>query len=360
VKHVIRIFRKEITELCFRPLLLVNLLLLSCLAVWVSGQLNIERPPIRVFLYTDGAEQTEVDKAQEALGQFPGIVVVPTEGTLDQNKMRSLGASLAIIRESENWVVLHRMISLRQEEENNLVINLIASSVQSGRPWLADAATVKSATLGEVSRLAAMPGRPEHELVPRTIALLVVFLPFAIAAQSYLREVMFRTLPTLILSQGGRWASLLTAKVIVSVWLSLSIFLFILLMIRPIFGISPKPGLLMELGAQGLASIVSASLGLLAAVAARSQSQLFISGAFYFLALVLISGFLFPLETAAPAIRFVSHASPLTFSGRLLEDWLFFGTPVHVFWRDLLFLGAQVIGSAILLSGAVWLAQRRI
>ena len=360
MRQFVRVLRKEVTEVYFRPLVLFCLFFFSCTVVWISGQLNVERPPIRIFLYSTGVEEDVLNRAQDALDQFPDVKVIVRDGMLDQSEMRQMGASLAIVREGDRWLVLHGLTSLRQEEENSLVMNLIASSIQNGRPWLVDAAKANSSSLGEVSRLSALPRHPELALIPRTIALIVVFLPFVIAAQSYGRETMFGTLPILILSQGGGWAAFISAKVIVSVWVTIAILLFILLTIQPIFGISPKPGLLAELGAQGLASATSASIGLTAAVATRSQPQLFVSGAFYFLTLVLVSGFLFPLDTAAPIIRLVSNLSPLTFSGRIIEDWLFFGTPAEVFWRDLLFLGAQVAGSAILLSAAVFLARRRI
>src|SRR5437016_13180178 len=63
------------------------------------------------------------------------------------------------------------------------------------------------------------------------------------------------------------------------------------------------------------------------------------------------SGFLFPLETAAPFIRVASNASPLTFSGRILEEWLFHGAGAAIFWDDIRALGVQAAAVAAMLAG---------
>jgi ABC-type multidrug transport system permease subunit len=75
---------------------------------------------------------------------------------------------------------------------------------------------------------------------------------------------------------------------------------------------------------------------------------------------VLVSGFLFPLETASPVIRWASYASPLTFSGKMLESWLFFGTGALVFLRDILCLAVQALAVAVLLALTIGLVSRRV
>ena len=179
-------------------------------------------------------------------------------------------------------------------------------------------------------------------------------------ARSFSREVAFETLPTILATPNGGWAPLLAAKAVASSWLSLVILLLLILAIRPIFGIAPKPGLFVQLGAQGLAILTSAILGLFAAVLLRNQSQIYISVSIYFLVLVLLSGFLFPLETASPLIRAASNFSPLTYSENIFESWLFYGTNARVFCVNIMLMTGQLVAAGLALFSVSWMACRRM
>ncbi len=208
--------------------------------------------------------------------------------------------------------------------------------------------------------MSSLSGEPQLELVPKTIALILVFLPFVLAARSYSREVVSGTLQSLLVAPIGGWGQIVVAKIVVIIWLVSILFLCLLFAIQPLFGFSPKPGLVSEIFVQALAAFVSTCLGLFTAIVARHQSQVYIFVALYFLALVLLSGFLFPLESAAPIIRMGSYASPLTFSDKILNMWLFFGVGPLTDGPDIIYLIGQCVFVTALLTIGVRFARGRI
>ena len=359
---VVRVFWKELFELQQKPSIPLALLAASLLVVWTSGQINIEQPKIGLFLYEGGAREAAVKNATDILNEFAHVRVIPQPGSLvDADAMQAAGAGLAVVHLGGQWLVIHRFATARQEAEAAQLAGLIGYSLRNNKPLsalLLDSDNV--GVTGLSSRMSALPGEPHLLLVPRTIALIIVFLPFVLATRSYTREATSGMLQVLLGLPNGGWGTLAVGKVVTCLWVVLLVLLVLLLAVGPMFGFSPKPGLLVQLGVQSLAILASACLGLLLAILARNQSQIHLSIAVYFLGLVLVSGFLFPLETASPAIRWASYASPLTFSGKVLESWLFFGTSALIFPRDILCLAVQVLAAAALLALIIGLVRRRV
>jgi len=362
---VFRIFWKELFELRQKPSIPLALLTASLLVVWTSGKINIEQPKIGLFLYEGGASDVERSRAAEAsdiLKEFAHVSVIRRAGSLvDADAMQRAGASLAVVHMGGQWVVLHRFATARQEAEASQLAGLIGYSLRIKKPLsalLLEADNI--AVAGFSSRMSALPGEPQLQLVPRTIALIIVFLPFVLATRSYAREVASGMLPVLLGLPSCGWGALAAGKIAACLWLVLFVLLVLFLAIDPMFGFSLKPGLLLQLGVQALAIFASACLGLLLAILARSQSQIHLSIAVYFLGLVLLSGFLFPLETASPAIRWASYTSPLTYSGKVLESWLFFGTGALTFPGDIAGLAVQAAAAAVLLTLTIALVRRRV
>jgi ABC-type multidrug transport system permease subunit len=290
--------------------------------------------------------------------------------------MQRDGAHYAVVPRGDSWVVFYNFPTLQQEEQTAWFINVLSTSLSEQKPLIAESAqsNLQNTTgpktanvaepnvqkIGPTSRISALPGDSKILLVPRAILLTVLFLPFVMCARSFSREVAFETLPTILATPNGGWAPLLAAKAVASSWLSLLILLLLVLAIRPIFGVAPKPGLFLQLGAQGLAISTSAILGLFAAVWLRNQSQIYISVSIYFLVLVLLSGFLFPLETASPLIRAASNFSPLTYSENIFENWLFYGTNASVFGVSIMLMTAQLVAAGLALFSVSWIARRRM
>ena len=360
----VRILWKETFELQSRPILLCMILALSVAATVAAGNLNIRQPTVKIELYKPepGSKiSPSFDDASRILRQYSSVNVIQMDKSfLDLEAMQRDGARFAVVPRGQNWVLFYNFPTLQQEEESAWIINILSTSLSIKKPLIVKSADVDVASIGLSSRTSALPGNSSILLVPRTISLIILFLPFVLCARSFSREVSFGTLSTILAGPSGGWAPLLMAKAIASSWISLLILLLLILAIRPIFGIAPKPGLFVQLGAQGLAILTSATLGLFAAVWSRNQSHIYISVSIYFLILVLLSGFLFPLETSSPMIQFASNSSPLTYSAKVFESWLFYGTDARVFYFNISMLATQLIAAALALALVTWVARRQI
>ncbi len=345
---------KELYDLVSRPLFAIALLAVSFTVVWASGHLNVGKQALRIFLYKGDATATTMENALDVLAQFEGSRVFVKEGNIvDARAMLRSEARFAVVYRAGSWSVLFQTAASDLEEEAGWAASAIQASLENNKPDIA---------LGTVvaSRMSALPGEPHRLFVPRTIGLIVVFLPFILAARSQFRETIFGTLPVLLVAPGGGWANTVVAKVMVCTWAVFMVFIFLLLTIHPLFGFSPKSGFFSASCVQILAILVSSCLGLFVAVVALNQAQIFLSIFIYFIGLLLLSGFFFPLETAAPAVRWASHLTPLAFSGKLLEYWLFYGTDAFDFAGDIVWLFGQVAFGAALLVLGIHIVRRRI
>jgi len=373
-KGLTKFLWKEFFDIVQRPTTPVLMILLSIFVVWTAGQLNVEKPDLRLALLKQGVEKEQLKEAETILSEFTQAKVSVVDSTQQVvDALTEPGLHLGIVRQGPQWIVLHRQPTFYQEEDLTWLANSISSSLNTGHPWFTEpldltptnSETNKSATSENsirtlVSRLSSLPGQPELNFVPRTIGLISIFIGFVFVIRSYSREVTYRMLPVLLSTPIGGWRTIVAAKIVTSCWFATAIFLFLLLAARTIFGITPKPWLLVFLGIQVLAILISVCLGTVAAISAKTQSQIFILMAAYFLGLVLLSGFLFPLETASPLIRFASNLSPLTFSNPILEHWLFYGARVRVFVPEIIGLGLQLSAAIALLITSVLMARRDI
>jgi hypothetical protein len=358
---------KELFEFFQRPAMPLGLLAAALALVWTSGELNARRPPVKLFLYSGDATAEQTAEALALLEDVANVTVTARSGAVPEAEaMEREGARLAIVRSGEHWMVEHRLPTADDEAAVSQLVALVGYSLQEKRRLSAillgclEDSEGEDCPLSLGGRVAALPGDSQQRLVPRTIALVTVFLPFLLVTRSYGREVASGMLPVLLSLPDSGWASVVVGKIVAALWLVVMVFLALLLFIEPSFGLSIKPGLVLAVGVQVLAIIVSACLGFVVALFARQQAHVHLSLGLYFLALVLLSGFLFPLETASPVIRLASLASPLSFSGPMLERWLFFGAGALAVPREGNALLVQAAVASMLLALAVRVVRHRV
>jgi ABC-type multidrug transport system permease subunit len=160
-------------------------------------------------------------------------------------------------------------------------------------------------------------------LLPRTIALILCFLPFVLTASSIIRERESHTIEMLLAAPGMSRISLFIGKCILPIAVILFDFLLMLVLTESVYHIHIKPGLTDIVIFVIPALFVSTFLGIAVSSTVRSQSQVITASAVCFLALTLLSGFLFPVAESSQTLLFLSKLSPLTFVQPVLDAWMF-------------------------------------
>jgi ABC-2 type transporter len=281
---------KELYDLLNRPLFVLGIVLTSIAVVWIAGHLSVERKIIRVFVYKGDASEETIEKAQNILTQFAQTHVFLMDGNIvDSEAMHLAETHFAAIHRNGQWFVLYDVPSLDQEEEASRVSVVLADSLENNQSAMAGQVEFTKSDFS--SRLSALPGEPHMLFVPRTIALIVVFLPFILAARSQFRESVFGTLPLLLVAPKGGWLAMVIAKTVSAGWAGLIVLLVLLLIVRPIFGFVPKPGLFSMLGVEIIAIVSFCCLGITVSIVSRNHAHVFFFMSAYFLILMLLSGF---------------------------------------------------------------------
>ena len=160
-------------------------------------------------------------------------------------------------------------------------------------------------------------------LFPMTIALMVCFLPFVIAAPGLVREKDNYTLEVLLSAPSINGASLFFGKSLLPVVLTLFNLLLMLGVVDIAFGLHVKSGIVLTLLLMLPALVSSALLGLVVSTVATSQTQAVMASAVYFFCLTLLTGFVTPLAEASPLVLAMSRFLPLSFVLPILEGWFF-------------------------------------
>ena len=161
-------------------------------------------------------------------------------------------------------------------------------------------------------------------LLPRTVALIICFLPFVLTASSLLRERDSHMLEVLLAAPEMKPFSLLLGKCFLPIIVTLFDLLIMLVLVQSVYRIYVKPGIIETLGVFVLPALLSSTfVGLAVSSVIRSQSQAMLSSAICFLYLTLFSGFLFPIAEASKPLQWISKLSPLTFLHPVLDAWMF-------------------------------------
>jgi ABC-type multidrug transport system permease subunit len=155
-----------------------------------------------------------------------------------------------------------------------------------------------------------------------TVALIICFLPFVLAAPSLIRDREEHTLEMVLVAPGARWWSVLVAKTGAAVVVGLFTLALLTVLTQTLYGVYLKPGstVLFVLAAAGM--VASTALALAVSAAATSQSQVTAASGLYFLALIVFTGLLVPLSESSPMIVAISRALPVTFVYPAVQSWM--------------------------------------
>ena len=100
----------------------------------------------------------------------------------------------------------------------------------------------------------------------------------------------------------------------------------------------------------------SLGLGLLISTVARTQQQAMMTSFFIMQPSVLLSGFMFPLDSMPPAIRAITYLIPLRYYLEIVRGIFLRGVGIDVLWPQALCL--LVLGSLLLLGSVVRFSKK--
>jgi len=116
--------------------------------------------------------------------------------------------------------------------------------------------------------------------------------------------------------------TLIAGKTLFALAVTFFNFALMLVLTQSFYSLHLKSGVLRMILFLLPAILSSALLGLTISALSKSQAQTVVSSALYFLGLLLLTGFVYPLERASSVIRALAHLFPLTFVKPTLKGWM--------------------------------------
>jgi drug efflux transport system permease protein len=208
-----------------------------------------------------------------------------------------------------------------------------------------------ASTIVPVVRLRFNPTRASSNLfVPGLMAFVLTIISALMTAISLTREKETGTMEALLVSPLRPW-EIIAGKVTPYLAIGFSSMLLVLVEARLIFHVPVRGSVLLLLVEGLLYVLVSLSFGIL--VSARTSSQrLAMMGVFLTTLLpnVLLSGFIFPLESMPAILRWISFVIPGRWFIVIARGIMLKGIGLEYLWRETLYLAAL---AALLLAASI-------
>ena len=400
-----RILRKDLLELTQSKAMLLLVFVVPLILVLLVGQIRVRDPVLRVAIHL-GPNNGDEGKAasrraaelEQLLAQVANLSVTKWETTADlltraqreridlvadlQNgwllltpetrpfrlqQLGALGQSIAVSRERLDW----SRASLGKLEDISAAAACAKADGGSAseKARLCQAAEdlrrrvqrsnsvpvpiVAAALDGEIRRYFPPVSPADRSAVPGLIALSMVFIPFLLASGAFAREREACMLEMLILAGKRNWPAIVAGKLALPITVAFVSMLLQILLVRDAFSLGTKPGLLGMAALQLLAALAAGLFGIAVSALIRSQLQAYLASAAYLLFLILLSGYLYPLEEAGDTVRFASYALPFSFSGPAFEGWLLRGAGIDLNLAAAYPLAMQCVVGVLLCIAAI-------
>lgn len=360
-----KIFLKDLFELYHRPYMLLWLVIVPLFLLYLAGHTSIGEPQVRLLFHPHEDAQPDSTTVRGLLEEFSNIVVIERDGgaTDTLTAMESERADLALVWQGQ-WQIYQRSSSRQKREQLSLLGSRIGFSVLQKKPFMLSLLGSRLKRINKInfSLVSFHPPirRNETSLVPAVIALIVAFLPFLLACGTFIRERETGTLEILLVSPQVAWMNMIVGKALIPLFLAVTNFFILLLFSETLFDIHVKSGLLETFSIQLLAMLASTLLGLAASAIVRSELQAYLISALYLMCLILLTGFIYPIDQAMPLVQIVSRLFPLTFSQEPLATWMLQGTNAFVFKEEGAWLVAQCSVFFALASVSFFAVRQRI
>ncbi len=188
-------------------------------------------------------------------------------------------------------------------------------------------------------------------MVPGVLAMILMIITMVLTSQAIVKEKEVGTLEQLIVTPITP-GQLIIGKLAPFVLISLVIITIVLVASLLLFGLAVRGSLLVLYALSLLFMLSTLGLGLLVSTIAQSQQQaMMISMFFFMMPMIVLSGFVFPIESMPPLIQAVTYIFPLRYYFVIIRGLFLKGVSLPELWREtaaLAVIGVTVIAASVL------------
>lgn len=188
-------------------------------------------------------------------------------------------------------------------------------------------------------------------MVPGVLALLLMMFTLIFTSLAVVKEKELGTIEQLIVTP-LKPMELIIGKLAPFVVVSLVVSALVVTAAALIFGLFPRGSLILLFTLCGVFILSTLGLGLFVSTLAKNQQQaMFFSIFFFMFPMVMLSGFVFPIENMPVPVQLLTYLLPLRYFFVIIRGIYLKGTDLHQLWHQvvpLLGIGVAVISVSVL------------
>ena len=189
-----------------------------------------------------------------------------------------------------------------------------------------------------------------YMFVPGVITVLLMLVSAMMTSISITREKELGTMEALLVSP-LKPIQIIIGKVTPYVLLSFINLIVILLLARFVFDMPVKGSIILLLAESVLFIVMALALGILISTISKTQQQAMLLSMFaLMLPIILLSGFIFPVENMPVILQYLSHIMPPKWFIIIIKNIMLKGVGIAYFWKEtliILFMTLFFIGMSV-------------
>lgn len=351
--------RKETLHLLRDRQTLAILILLPVVQVLIFGfavRTDVREIPIVVVDPTPDVATLELRERVAASERFRLVAVAPSTRELDsQFQEGSVRQALVLPRDVERRLgrgdtLAVQLLTDGSDPNTGGIMQGYATAVL--RRWHADATPAARGLRIEVAtRMRFNPTlESAHLFVPGLVAFVLTIVSALMTAISITREKETGTMEMLLVSP-IRPAAIVAGKVTPYIVLGFVSVLLVLVAARAVFEVPLQGSLLLLLAESGLYIVTSLALGIVISTRAPTQRTAMLAAlAGLLMPTLMLSGFIFPLESLPSPLQALSHIVPARWFLVVVRGIMLKGAGLPTLWQETLILAGMTV--LLLIAGS--------
>ncbi len=359
MRPILGFVRKETLHLLRDRQTLAILILLPLVQVLIFGfavRTDVREIPIVVVDPTPDVATLELRERVAASERFRLVAVAPSTRELDsQFQEGSVRQALVLPRDVERRLgrgdtLAVQLLTDGSDPNTGGIMQGYATAVL--RRWHADATPAARGLRIEVAtRMRFNPTlESAHLFVPGLVAFVLTIVSALMTAISITREKETGTMEMLLVSP-IRPAAIVAGKVTPYIVLGFVSVLLVLVAARAVFEVPLQGSLLLLLAESGLYIVTSLALGIVISTRAPTQRTAMLAAlAGLLMPTLMLSGFIFPLESLPSPLQALSHIVPARWFLVVVRGIMLKGAGLPTLWQETLILAGMTV--LLLIAGS--------